>query len=77
MHYEQAVAQNAFWDTLIQQKQAAVQDAFFQDLFTATVENHTEKLAALDPEYAAALDQEQQKQAFLQGFNAVLQNAAV
>jgi hypothetical protein len=41
------------------------------------VENHTEKLAALDPEYAAALDQEQQKQAFLQGFNAVLQNAAV
>lgn len=62
---EQAVAENAYWDQVVQ-KQAA--DTFYSDLFDAAFESQTEKLAALDPAYAAMLFEEQQKQAFNQAY---------
>lgn len=62
---DQALAENAYWDQVVQ-KQAA--DTFYSDLFDAAFESHTEKLAALDPAYAALLFQEQQKQAFDQAY---------
>jgi hypothetical protein len=49
-----------------EQKQAS--DADYQNLFNEVFEMHTAKLAALDPEYAMVLEQEQQKLAFNQGY---------
>jgi hypothetical protein len=69
---DQAVAENAYWDQLVQ-KQAA--DTFYSDLFDAAFERQTEKLAALDPDYAAMLFQEQQKQAFNQAYAETLAQA--
>jgi hypothetical protein len=56
------------------QKQASAQAPALDErvLFNAAYEEHTAKLAALDPEYGAALDAQQEKMAFNQGFNDTL-----
>jgi hypothetical protein len=60
-----------------QEKQAAVQEAEASaDLFDGVFYDHTAKLAALDPEYAAHLESEHQKAAAFQaGFDAVIAQA--
>lgn len=50
------------------QAQKEASEADYGSLFNEVFEAHTAKLAALDPEYAMMLEQEQQKMAFNQGY---------
>lgn len=70
--FETATAENGFWENQMQKRAA---DEFYNDLFDATFADHTAKLAAVDPEYAAILHAEQEKQAFNVGFAEIMAQA--
>jgi len=66
--------ENAYWDTMA--KAASVyENQQIADLFNEAFEAHTQKLASLDPEYAAMIVEEQQKQAFNAAFESTVKEA--
>lgn len=67
---EQATAENIYWNDQVQKRAA---DEYFNDLFDAAFADHTAKLAAADPQYAAILHAEQEKLAFNEAFEATKQ----
>jgi hypothetical protein len=66
---EDALTENAFWAAYVQKSAA---ETAYADLFDAAFDEHTAKLAALDPSYAEMLQVEQQKIAFDEAYRATL-----
>lgn len=59
--------ENAYWDELTKQA-SSYENAQIENLFDAVFNDRIEKLAALDPEFAAILGEHQVKQAFDNAF---------